>query len=44
MFHVYHRFRGMRMAQTFNQLSIQPNENLEPQTQLIDRFGEKSPI
>lgn len=29
------------MAQKFNQLSIQPNENSGPQAQLIDRFGRK---
>ena len=29
------------MAQKFNQLSIHPNENLDPKSQLIDRFGRK---
>lgn len=29
------------MSQKFNQLSIQPNENSDPKSQLIDRFGRK---
>ena len=29
------------MTQKFNQLSTQPNEKSDPQTQLIDRFGRK---